>query len=189
MKILIVEDEKNILDLICLNLTKTGYECECTVDGIDAADKIISKSGSEFSSILNGMTWYGVINQERYINSLDYNLKDYIYEYLVSRISSENVYFRVLDSQQNTVFSNLNFDFLTDEIGTLALHYNRMADTIQEKIVELQDKTEAQQRFIDNFTHDLRTPLTAIVGYADYLRSAHCEEDEYQDMGQRIFGR
>ena len=40
MKILIVEDEKNILDLIYLNLTKIGYECECTVDGMDAADKI-----------------------------------------------------------------------------------------------------------------------------------------------------
>ncbi len=74
-----------------------------------------------------------------------------------------------------------------DEIGTLAHHYNRMADTIQEKILELQSKTEAQQRFIDNFTHELRTPLTAIVGYADYLRSANCEEEEYQDMGQRIF--
>ena len=44
MKILIVEDEKNILDLIYLSLTKTGYECECTSDGIDAADKIESNN-------------------------------------------------------------------------------------------------------------------------------------------------
>ncbi len=43
MRILIVEDEKNIMDLICLNLTKTGYECDCTADGMDAADRIESK--------------------------------------------------------------------------------------------------------------------------------------------------
>ncbi len=43
MKILIVEDEKNIMDLICLNLTKTGYDCECASDGMDAADRIENK--------------------------------------------------------------------------------------------------------------------------------------------------
>lgn len=40
MKILIVEDEKNIADLIGLSLTKTGYEYECISDGMDAADMI-----------------------------------------------------------------------------------------------------------------------------------------------------
>lgn len=74
-----------------------------------------------------------------------------------------------------------------DEIGELTLWYNQMADTIQSKISELQLKTEAQQRFIDNFTHEIRTPLTAIVGYSDFLRSTICEEDIYQEMGQRIF--
>lgn len=74
-----------------------------------------------------------------------------------------------------------------DEIGTLSVHYNRMADTIEEKIVELQDKTKAQERFIDNFTHELKTPLTAIVGYSDFLRSTRCKEDEYQELAQRIF--
>lgn len=40
MKILIVEDDKNISDLIKLSLTKTGYDCECSYDGIEAADLI-----------------------------------------------------------------------------------------------------------------------------------------------------
>ncbi len=74
-----------------------------------------------------------------------------------------------------------------DEVGTLSVHYNRMADTIEDKILELQDKTHAQERFIDNFTHELKTPLTTIVGYADFLRSARCEDDEYQELAQRIF--
>ena len=42
MRILIVEDDKNISDLINLSLTKTGYNCECSYDGIEAADLIES---------------------------------------------------------------------------------------------------------------------------------------------------
>lgn len=40
VKILIVEDEKAISDLIKMSLKKAGYECECAYDGEMAADKI-----------------------------------------------------------------------------------------------------------------------------------------------------
>ena len=38
VKILIVEDEKPISDLIKMSLTKAGYRCACAYDGIAAAD-------------------------------------------------------------------------------------------------------------------------------------------------------
>ena len=38
VKILIVEDEKPINDLIEMNLTEAGYECICAYDGITACD-------------------------------------------------------------------------------------------------------------------------------------------------------
>ncbi|MEG0035181.1 MAG: response regulator transcription factor [Oscillospiraceae bacterium] len=40
IKILIVEDEKPINDLIEMNLTEAGYECTCAYDGIEASDII-----------------------------------------------------------------------------------------------------------------------------------------------------
>ena len=40
IKILIVEDEKPIADLIYLNLTNAGYQCEKVHDGLKAADLI-----------------------------------------------------------------------------------------------------------------------------------------------------
>jgi len=42
-KILIVEDEKAIADLIYLNLTDAGYQCEKVNDGLTAADLIEEK--------------------------------------------------------------------------------------------------------------------------------------------------
>ena len=38
IRILIVEDEKPISDLLRMSLTKVGYECRCVFDGIEAAD-------------------------------------------------------------------------------------------------------------------------------------------------------
>jgi len=40
IRILAVEDEKPIADLIYMNLKKAGYYVDCVYDGIDAADKI-----------------------------------------------------------------------------------------------------------------------------------------------------
>ena len=43
IKILVVEDEKPINDLIEMNLTEAGYECTCVYDGIAACDAVESQ--------------------------------------------------------------------------------------------------------------------------------------------------
>ncbi|SHE39953.1 DNA-binding response regulator, OmpR family, contains REC and winged-helix (wHTH) domain [Lactonifactor longoviformis DSM 17459] len=40
IKILIVEDEEPISNLIRINLTKAGYLCDCAFDGLEAADQM-----------------------------------------------------------------------------------------------------------------------------------------------------
>ena len=40
IKILIVEDEEPISNLIKMNLIKAGYDCSCAFDGMEAADKM-----------------------------------------------------------------------------------------------------------------------------------------------------
>ncbi|SET44498.1 response regulator transcription factor [[Clostridium] polysaccharolyticum] len=43
-RILIVEDEKPILNLLYINLRDEGYECACAMDGLEAADLLESRS-------------------------------------------------------------------------------------------------------------------------------------------------
>jgi DNA-binding response OmpR family regulator len=43
VKILVVEDEKPIRDLIALNLSEAGYKCDTAADGAEGADMIDSK--------------------------------------------------------------------------------------------------------------------------------------------------
>ncbi|MTI67970.1 MAG: HAMP domain-containing histidine kinase [Firmicutes bacterium] len=66
-----------------------------------------------------------------------------------------------------------------DEVGVLAENFNHMASAIDEKINELKTKTEEKQRFIDNLSHEMKTPLTSIIGYADFLRSTPYNEKTF----------
>ena len=60
-----------------------------------------------------------------------------------------------------------------DEIGNLVKTFNTMSDTIQEK-EELAKKTDiAKEEFLAMITHELKTPLVPIQGYADILLSEH----------------
>lgn len=43
LKILVVEDEKPISNLIAVNLKKAGYDCTCVFDGAEAADLLEKK--------------------------------------------------------------------------------------------------------------------------------------------------
>lgn len=65
-----------------------------------------------------------------------------------------------------------------DELAELAQHFNHMADQVQENILALELAAEQKQQFIDNLAHEIRTPLTAIYGYAEYLHLAAITEDD-----------
>lgn len=65
-----------------------------------------------------------------------------------------------------------------DEFGELSKNFNIMADSIEEKIDELTEQTENKQQFIDNLTHEMKTPLTSILGYCDYLKNAMSNEEQ-----------
>ncbi len=59
----------------------------------------------------------------------------------------------------------------SDEIGELARSFNLMAASVEEKINELEQSSRIKDDFIANFNHELKTPMTSIIGYSDMLRS------------------
>ncbi len=65
-----------------------------------------------------------------------------------------------------------------DELAELARRFNEMAEKIQTQISQLSEEAEKKQRFIDDLAHEMRTPLTAIGGYSQYLAEAAITEDE-----------
>lgn len=58
-----------------------------------------------------------------------------------------------------------------DELEELGKTFNEMSLALEHHIALLQEETERQKRFVAAFTHELKTPMTAILGYSSLLRS------------------
>lgn len=63
-----------------------------------------------------------------------------------------------------------------DEVGELANSFNIMSEQIENKINSLNLSIKQKNDFINAFTHELKTPLTSIIGYSDMLRLKKCDE-------------
>ena len=61
----------------------------------------------------------------------------------------------------------------SDEVGELVNNFNIMSDTIKEKEEEAKQTDIAKDEFLAMITHELKTPLVPIQGYADILLSEH----------------
>ena len=58
-----------------------------------------------------------------------------------------------------------------DEIGAVSEDFNAMAAQMEETISQLHQAVERQERFVGSFAHEMKTPMTSLIGYAELLRS------------------
>ncbi|MCS7458890.1 HAMP domain-containing histidine kinase [Paenibacillus doosanensis] len=77
-----------------------------------------------------------------------------------------------------------------DEIGKLADNFNRMIEKITMQIGRIeQDRDRLEElnrhrkRFLDNVTHELKTPLTTILGYAEMIKDNGSGDEAFFDKG------
>lgn len=74
-----------------------------------------------------------------------------------------------------------------DEIGQLGSDFDNMAERLSDNISELKNSMEHQEMFMGSFAHELKTPMTSIIGYADLLRSDALGPEESQEAANYIF--
>ena len=72
--------------------------------------------------------------------------------------------------------------FITDIIILMAssivvLIFSLVAEHIESKVNSLNLQVKQKNDFINAFTHELKTPMTAMVGYSDMLRLKKCDEE------------
>jgi signal transduction histidine kinase len=74
-----------------------------------------------------------------------------------------------------------------DEIGAVGADFDAMAAQLERTVHALQAAMDRQEQFIGSFTHELKTPMTAIIGYADLLREQALTPAEQQDAANYIY--
>ncbi len=66
-----------------------------------------------------------------------------------------------------------------DELSSLASNVNWMSNQLRERFEKEREIEKSKREFITNISHDLRTPLTSIIGYLGLLK-----EKQYHDESE-----
>lgn len=59
----------------------------------------------------------------------------------------------------------------TDEIGEFATAFEKMATSIDYNVRKIKEESENRKIFIGNLAHEIRTPLTSIIGYSSLIKN------------------
>ena len=64
------------------------------------------------------------------------------------------------------------------EIFELAESFNSMSVATKNAMDEQQNEVERRERFVANFAHEMKTPMTSIIGYSEMLTSYELSKEE-----------
>lgn len=73
------------------------------------------------------------------------------------------------------------------EINNLSRSFNLMSEAVQQKINDIKSESEKRSMFVADFTHELKTPMTAIMGYAQMLNSYELDSSERKQAAGAIY--
>lgn len=81
-----------------------------------------------------------------------------------------------------------------DEIGALSKDFNAMAEQLKtdaeqrERYIEqLRQSVERQERFVGSFAHEMKTPMTSLIGYAELIRSGTLTQEEQAEAAGYLY--
>lgn len=72
------------------------------------------------------------------------------------------------------------------EIAALSESFNRMSAAVQQTMEQLREEAERREQFVADFSHEMKTPMTAIVGYAQMLQEYPLNETETRQAAAAI---
>ncbi|WP_338677055.1 MtrAB system histidine kinase MtrB [Streptomyces sp. SCSIO 30461] len=75
-----------------------------------------------------------------------------------------------------------------DDIARLGEAFNKMAQSLQHKIQQLEDLSRMQRRFVSDVSHELRTPLTTVRMAADVIHEARSDFDPVTARSAELLG-
>ena len=108
--------------------------------------------------------------------------------YLLTALSLKTV--EILQSGANAIASGQYETRIRirqkDEIGALAKDFNTMAEAVQKSITDLREQNAQKQAFINNLSHEMKTPVTSLLLNSDTLLTRSISEQDRQRMLLRI---
>ncbi len=86
---------------------------------------------------------------------------------------------------KNIESGNLNFPITIkgkDELASLAQDVDKMRHALLKQIIRFQKVRKDRDQFAVHMSHDLRTPVTSLIGYLDIVNQKRCPSKEIQEQ-------
>ena len=81
-----------------------------------------------------------------------------------------------------------------DEIGAVSTDFNTMAEKMEQTVSELNraveelhQAMERQEQFTGSFAHEMKTPMTSLIGYAELLRGGTLTPEEQLEAADYLY--
>ena len=74
-----------------------------------------------------------------------------------------------------------------DEFRELAESFNTMAEAVEGAISDLSEEARKKEDFVANFAHEIKTPLTSVIGYADRIYQKDMPREEVKKSAWYIW--
>ncbi|WP_091229851.1 sensor histidine kinase [Fontibacillus panacisegetis] len=123
-------------------------------------------------------------------------LLSFLVPYMLSLLFFSSVNRRIGKLNQALNLVNIRSDVVVledkskDEIGQLTRHYNSMAQRVRSQADEIEQFENGRKLLLSNLSHDLRTPLTMILGYAETIHTgSYNNENELKTSAKIILQR
>jgi two-component system sensor histidine kinase ResE len=205
-RILVVDDEANIVDLVTLYLERDGFRVESASDGETALEMIRDDEPAlvVLDIMLPEVDGFEVCRQTRAssegpiimltardddidkivgleIGADDYLTKPFNPRELVARVKA--ILRRMDRSEQRddkpVLIGDVSIDPARREVQELAIAFNEM-------VTQVQTSQQIQKEFLANVSHELKTPLTSIQGFAQAMLDGTVEDSESRDHAAKV---
>lgn len=74
-----------------------------------------------------------------------------------------------------------------DEFGALSASFDSMASAVEQNVGELRESVREREDFVGAFTHEIKTPMTSMLGYAAILRKGESEIEQQRAAADYIW--
>lgn len=102
------------------------------------------------------------------------------FAYMFSKSISErfNILYKELSKFELDNMDIAINDTSQDEIGYLAVAFEKMSERLKNQVNVEKAYHEQRKKLVSNISHDIRTPLTSIIGYSESLENNVYEDEE-----------
>ncbi len=93
------------------------------------------------------------------------------------------------DIRKSGFLRRAHLGFFDEPLKDLGTELNAIMDAYQDIIEENRRLELSHKQLIANISHDIRTPLTSLMGYAEVLKDQSCSPEERQEYLEIIYAK